>query len=495
MMDSRAGARSRRTLLAAGGGGLPRCWLPAGRAARAPAPSGGAEQEPGAPRATVGPARLQMWFGLSGQQAEHHARVNERFTSEHPHLQVELLTVPESELTAKLATAIAGGRPPDLAGLGGSTRIAELIEHKRVVSLTRYRRDLARLDWYDALKRVVVRGEDIFALPTQAATLGLFYNADLYQRAGLDPNAPPATWASCWPTRRPSPGRSMQRWGHAIGTKPITWTAEQIWIAYLWQAGGEWLTPDGKQAAFNSAAGVEALEFWADLVQKHRVTPPKAVDNLVMGEDFEAGAVAHMTIYSIWVIRAEGMRFPVRTAPLPRHRQPASVAGMVTVPIFSESRQRDAAWAYLDWLSQPGPPDLLPERLRHHPAPEVGRRVGGLDGVRRPAPAAAAVRGQPAAGPPALLRHGRPGDRHPGRPGHRGRRLRPEVAPAGAGRRRPAGQRHPGAGLGPGRRRYPANAGPAAGAGESSAAGTAARASSPAAGSGRAAASTLRIQT
>jgi multiple sugar transport system substrate-binding protein len=294
-----------------------------------------------------------MWFGLSGQQAEHHARVNERFSSEHPQLQVELLTVPESELTAKLATAIAGGRPPDLAGLGGATRIAELIEHKRVVSLTRYRRDLARLDWYDALKRVVVRGDDIFALPTQAATLGLFYNADLYQRAGLDSNAPPATWAELLTNARAIARPEQQRWGHAIGTKPITWTAEQIWIAYLWQAGGEWLTPDGKQAAFNSAAGVEALEFWADLVQKHQVTPPKAVDNLIMGDDFAAGTVAHMTIYSIWVIRAEGMRFPVRTAPLPRHRQPASVAAMVTVPIFSESRQRDAAWAYLDWLSQP----------------------------------------------------------------------------------------------------------------------------------------------
>ena len=294
-----------------------------------------------------------MWFGLSGQQAEHHAQVNERFTSEHPHLQVELLTVPESELTAKLAAAIAGGRPPDLAGLGGSTRIAELIEHKRVVSLTRYRRDLARLDWYDALKRVVVRGEDIFALPTQAATLGLFYNADLYQRAGLDPNAPPATWAELLANAKTIARPEMQRWGHAIGTKPITWTAEHIWIAYLWQAGGEWLSPDGKQAAFNSAAGIEALEFWTDLVQKHRVTPLKAVDNLIMGEDFEAGTVAHMTIYSAWVIRAEGMRFPVRTAPLPRHRQPASVAGMVTVPIFSESRQRDAAWAYLDWLSRP----------------------------------------------------------------------------------------------------------------------------------------------
>src|SRR4029079_18255789 len=117
-----------------------------------------------------------------------------------------------------------------------------------------------------------------------------------------------------------------------IGTKPITWTSEQIWVAYLWQAGGEWLTPDGKRAALHAAPGIEALQFWADLVQKYQVTPPKAVDNLVMGQDFEAGAVGQMTIYAGWWIGAEGMRFPVRTAPLPRHRQTASVAAGVTIP-------------------------------------------------------------------------------------------------------------------------------------------------------------------
>jgi ABC-type glycerol-3-phosphate transport system substrate-binding protein len=316
-------------------------------------PAGGSEAGANAPPATVGPANLQLWFSLTGQQAEHHARVNERFTAQHPQLRVELLTVPESELTAKLAAAVAGGRPPDMASLGGATRIAELIEYKRVVPLTRFRRDLARLDWYDALKRVVVRGDDIFALPTQAATMGLFYNADLYERAGLDPNAPPRTWAELLANAQAIARPQEQRWGHAIGTKPITWTAEQIWIAYLWQAGGAWLTPDGKEAAFNAAPGVEALQFWTDLVQKYRVAPPKAVDNLVMGEDFESGTVAHMTIYSIWVLRAEGMRFAVRTAPLPRQAQAATVAALVSIPIFSESTQHAAAWAYLDWLSQP----------------------------------------------------------------------------------------------------------------------------------------------
>jgi multiple sugar transport system substrate-binding protein len=350
-MDVRPGAFSRRTVLAAGGGGGAALLAACG----AGGPSGASEPGVGAPTATVGPAQLQLWYQLTGQQAEHLTRVNERFAGERPGIRVELVTVPESEMTVKLTAALAAGSPPDMTTLGGMTRVAELIEGKRVVSLSRFRRDLARLDWHDALKRAVVRGDDLFALPTQASTLGLFYNADLYQKAGLDPNAPPRTWEALLANAKAIARPEQERWGHAIGTKPITWTAEQIWIAYLWQAGGEWLSPDGRQAAFNSAAGIEALQFWADLVQRHQVAPPKAVDNLVMGQDFEAGGVGHMTIYAGWTIRAEGMRFPVRTAPLPRHKQAASVAAGLTIPIFAESKQQGAAWAYLDWLSQPEP--------------------------------------------------------------------------------------------------------------------------------------------
>jgi ABC-type glycerol-3-phosphate transport system substrate-binding protein len=348
-MDTSAGTFSRRAVLAGAGGGAA-ALLAACASGGQP---GGSVPRTGAPPTTVGPARLQLWYQLTGQQAEHLTRVNERFAGEHPGIGVEVVTVPESEMTVKLTAALAAGTPPDMATLGGMSRVAELIESKRVVSLSRFRRDLARLDWYDAFRQVVVRGDDVFAMPTQASTLALYYNADLYQRAGLDPDAPPATWAALLANARTIARPEQQVWGHSIGTKPITWTAEQIWVAYLWQAGGEWLSPDGKRAAFNSPAGVEALQLWTDLVQKYQVTPQKAVDNLVMGQDFEAGGVGHMTIYAGWAIRAEGMKFPVRTAPLPRHKQFASVAAGVTIPIFSESRRHDAAWTYLDWLSQP----------------------------------------------------------------------------------------------------------------------------------------------
>jgi ABC-type glycerol-3-phosphate transport system substrate-binding protein len=340
---------SRRALLAGGGGAAAAVLAACG----APGPAGGAGPAAGAPSATAGPAHLQLWYQLTGAQADHLNRVNARFTAEHPGVEVELLTVPESDMTAKLAAAVAGGRPPDMTTLGGMTRVTELIDNKKVVSLSRFRRDLARLDWYDSLKQPVVRGDDLFAMPTQASTLALYYNADLYAKAGLDPDAPPATWEALLANARAIARPEQQLWGHYVATKPITWTADLVWVAYLWQAGGEWLSRDGKRAAFNGPAGVEALQFWADLVQKYQVAPQKAVDNLVMGQDFETGTVGHMTIYAGWAIREEGMKFPVRTAPLPRHAQPATVAAGLIIPIFAESKQQDAAWAYLDWLSQP----------------------------------------------------------------------------------------------------------------------------------------------
>jgi multiple sugar transport system substrate-binding protein len=349
MTDTCAHAPTRRTLLTATGSAAASLLTACGPGS----PPGGAGQESSAPSGTAGPARVQLWFPLTGPQADHQARVNEAFTGQHPGIQIEQLIVPDAELAVKLAAAVAGGVPPELATIGGASRIAELIANKRVVSLTRYRKDVARLDWHDAFKRVLVRGDDLYALPVQAATLALFYNVELYQRAGLDPDATPRTWEALLANAQAIARPEAQIWGLYVATKPTTWTSEQVWAAYLWQAGGEWLSGDGTRAAFNSDAGVEALQFWTDLVQRYRVAPQKAVDNLVMGQDFEAGATGQITHYSAWAIRAEGMRFPVRTATLPGHRQAATVAGTATMPIFAASRQRDAAWTYLDWLSQP----------------------------------------------------------------------------------------------------------------------------------------------
>ncbi|MCS7459803.1 sugar ABC transporter substrate-binding protein [Paenibacillus doosanensis] len=66
-------------------------------------------------------------------------------------------------------------------------------------------------------------------------------------------------------------------------------------LIHLWSRGGHLLTPDGK-AAFQHEAGREALQFLVDLIHKHRVVPPEALemDSVRSGDYFAQGGAAMM---------------------------------------------------------------------------------------------------------------------------------------------------------------------------------------------------------
>ena len=61
-------------------------------------------------------------------------------------------------------------------------------------------------------------------------------------------------------------------WGYAFPAMSTDHTADR-WYPFLWQGGGEILTRNYRQPAFHSAAGVQALQFLVDLMNKYGVTP------------------------------------------------------------------------------------------------------------------------------------------------------------------------------------------------------------------------------
>ena len=71
------------------------------------------------------------------------------------------------------------------------------------------------------------------------------------------------------------------------------------WLAFLYQLGGSVLNAENTQAVFNSEAGVRSLQFLADLVNKHKVTPreilgsnqDELVNVLVTSDRFAMGIV------------------------------------------------------------------------------------------------------------------------------------------------------------------------------------------------------------
>jgi multiple sugar transport system substrate-binding protein len=100
---------------------------------------------------------------------------------------------------------------------------------------------------------------DLYGIPTGNYSLGLVYNRALFQRAGLDPAKPPATWDEV-----EADAIAIAKLGGGIvgyGDYSAQNTGGWHFAAEVYSRGGRMVTPDGKSAAFDDADGLATLQF------------------------------------------------------------------------------------------------------------------------------------------------------------------------------------------------------------------------------------------
>ncbi len=100
---------------------------------------------------------------------------------------------------------------------------------------------------------------DLYGIPTGNYSLGLVYNRTLFQKAGLDPDKPPATWDQV-----ESDAIAISKLGQGItgyGDYSAGNTGGWHLATEIYSRGGTMVTPDGKSAAFDGAAGLQTLQF------------------------------------------------------------------------------------------------------------------------------------------------------------------------------------------------------------------------------------------
>jgi sn-glycerol 3-phosphate transport system substrate-binding protein len=117
------------------------------------------------------------------------------------------------------------------------------------------------------------------------------------------------------------------------------------------QNGGKILSDDGKKVVYNSAEGIEALQFWGDLVTKHRVMPPNQHGQA--GADFTAGKLGMImrSSASLGSIQSE-VKFNVGVAPLPCRKVCSEPLGGASILIFKSTPEKQkAAWEFTQWMT------------------------------------------------------------------------------------------------------------------------------------------------
>jgi multiple sugar transport system substrate-binding protein len=215
----------------------------------------------------------------------------EQFEDDHPNITIEAEETVYSPETFN--AMLVGGTLPTTLEIP-FTEIGSLIERDQVADITPY------VDESDFLGNIrpnvmeTVQDGDgsVYGIPYQVYTMGLVYNRGLFEKAGLDPDAPPATWDEVREAAKAISDKTDAQ-GFQIMTAENTggWTLSALSYAF----GGEMETPDGGDTPAvyaETGATADALEYLRTL----RWEDGSMGDNfLVNGDDqrndFAAGKV------------------------------------------------------------------------------------------------------------------------------------------------------------------------------------------------------------
>jgi multiple sugar transport system substrate-binding protein len=209
---------------------------------------------------SAGSGPIQIWEGFTGPEAKTFAHLVSEYEAQHPGQKVESLFVNNDNTLQKVLTAVRGGSTPDIAYLYGSwapnvAQIPQVVDLTRVVQRPGVNWD----DFFAGERAVATVNGKVIGIPALVDNLAVVYNKTLFAAAHLPVPAPDWTWSQFTADAKKLTDASIKQYGTAYvtpGSEDTVWH----WEALLWEAGGELLTPDGKQAAFDSAAGLTSLD-------------------------------------------------------------------------------------------------------------------------------------------------------------------------------------------------------------------------------------------
>ena len=266
--------------------------------------------------------QLTYWNALSGPDGPVMQQVVTQFNSSHPNSQVKMTIISLNDYATKLDTAAASNTLPDIAIINEDQIATQAFRHvirpmdSIMPQLGYTSSDFAPRAWSQGEIASHRYGVPLFINP-----LTMFYNADLLSKAGV---SSPPTDATSFANAAAAVTKGSNH-GFQITTG---FPVQQIFQQLLHQFGGSEFNSDVTQATWNSAAGVQALQWMKDAQSKYSA-PKLPVDGDV--NSFKAGTVG-IIWNGIWQssnVTGDAVDFKGMAAATPQiGSQPATWAGM-----------------------------------------------------------------------------------------------------------------------------------------------------------------------
>ena len=211
----------------------------------------------------VEPVTLTLWHGQTADAAKAMEDLAAVYHQSHPLVTIKVSPGASTtdELKQKIAAGFVAGNYPDVSYAYGSWA-GELAQSGHVLDVTSWTTEPAvGWDGLPAAARATATVDGkVIGVPAIIGNLAVIYNKSVFDAAGVAYPVADWTWDDFRSTAKKLTNPDKKIFGTAYsvaGNEDTTW---HLW-PLLWQNGGQILSADGKAAAFNSPAGVKALEL------------------------------------------------------------------------------------------------------------------------------------------------------------------------------------------------------------------------------------------
>jgi len=338
----------------------------ASNARRARAQSGGKCPLGAARKSSDKPVEVTFWHAMVRENETTLQELTSQFNASQNDVKVTLVNqVSYESLFDKYKAGLGGGDLPDLVQLE-DTGLQSAIDSQSVLPVAA----CVKADKYslkDFIPRTIayytVEGT-LVGMPFNVSNPVFYYNKQAFEKAGLDPEAPPKTLEDIKAASQKIVDVGAATRGYAIKLDP--WYLEQ-WLA---KAGRTYVNnSNGRKAratatTFNNATGVEIASFLKDMVDSGLAVntgkPEGNVDNLLaIGANNAAMTIdSSASLGTITQVLGAG-QFPnvtIGVSPMPG---PVGKGGILVggAALFivkqSAPAKQDAAWQYIKFLVDP----------------------------------------------------------------------------------------------------------------------------------------------
>lgn len=267
----------------------------------------------------------------AGIGAEGTKQLIAEFEALYPNIKVEGVASPSNEIIARLQADVVARRTPDVAQIVfadmefaiknlGVKALEDLISERELaahfVGMHPRGRALGLLEG------------KTWGIPYVFSTPVLFYNADLFRQAGLDPNRPPRTWAEVKTYALQIRNRTQKAGFFPAVYSPFDW----MWQSFALSFGGRVMTQDRKQLTFAGEGGLSAVRMLRDLVDSGAHPNITAADAQAAMAAGNLGMYLQTSALQNFLLNSARGKYDLRSA-----QMPGTSPGRLSVPVNSGS--------------------------------------------------------------------------------------------------------------------------------------------------------------